>query len=232
MKEKKAKIGKKILKGSQKSENHNFESYVEKQLQQNYGTEVSPALWIYQNTDPHSQCFAVSCPARCFQPPTISSTLVCNSKIIFHVCYNVKRGFKAPVEDTTVVTMSALRYILSKKNLKNNRYNCISYAVVVVVQSLCAGALSPVHSFVSSSLQPWTVGQAPLFNGFSRQECWSGLPFPSPGYYPDPGIKPVSPALANGFFTTEPHGKPFISIYIQMCLTESLCHTPEINMTL
>ena len=39
---------------------------------------------------------------------------------------------------------------------------------------------------------------------FSRQEYWSGLPFPSPGDFPDPRIEPVSPALAGGFFTTEP----------------------------
>ena len=44
--------------------------------------------------------------------------------------------------------------------------------------------------------------------GFPRQEYWSGLPFPSPGDLPDPGIKPMSPALAGGFFTTEPPGKP------------------------
>ena len=44
--------------------------------------------------------------------------------------------------------------------------------------------------------------------GFSRQEYWSGLPFPSLGDLPDPGIEPVSPALAGGFFTTEPPGKP------------------------
>ena len=43
---------------------------------------------------------------------------------------------------------------------------------------------------------PWTVArQAPLSMGFSRQEYWSGLPFPSPGDLPDPGIKPRSPAL-------------------------------------
>ena len=43
---------------------------------------------------------------------------------------------------------------------------------------------------------PWTVAhQAPLPMGFSRQEYWSGLPFPSPGDLPDPGIKPRSPAL-------------------------------------
>ena len=53
---------------------------------------------------------------------------------------------------------------------------------------------------------PWTVAcQAPLSMQFSRQEYWSGLPFPSPGDLPDPGIKLaslVSPALADGFFTT------------------------------
>ena len=52
----------------------------------------------------------------------------------------------------------------------------------------------------------WTVVcQAPLSMGFSRQEYWSGLPFPSPGDLPNPGINPyilTSPALANGFFTT------------------------------
>jgi len=44
--------------------------------------------------------------------------------------------------------------------------------------------------------------------GFSRQEYWSGLPFPSPGDLLDPGIKPRSSALAGGVFTTEPPGKP------------------------
>ena len=52
------------------------------------------------------------------------------------------------------------------------------------------------HSFVSNSMIPWTViHQAPLSMEFSRQEYWSGLPFPSPGYLPDAGIKPGSPAL-------------------------------------
>ena len=44
--------------------------------------------------------------------------------------------------------------------------------------------------------------------GFSRQEYWRGLPFPSPGDLPDPVIEPASPALAGIFFTTEPPGKP------------------------
>ena len=56
---------------------------------------------------------------------------------------------------------------------------------------------------------PWIVAyQAPPSMGFARQEYWSGLPFPSPGDLPDPGIEPTSPALAGRFFTTEPPGKP------------------------
>ena len=55
--------------------------------------------------------------------------------------------------------------------------------------------------------------QAPLSMEFSRQEYWSGLPFPTPGDLPDPGIKYaslVSPALAGGFFTIAPPGKPYL----------------------
>ena len=64
-----------------------------------------------------------------------------------------------------------------------------------------------------SSMIPWTVvRQAPLSMGFSRQEYGSGLPFPSPGDLPDPGIEPTSPALAGGSFTTEPPGKPTLPV--------------------
>jgi len=55
-------------------------------------------------------------------------------------------------------------------------------------------------SHVRLSATPWTVAyQAPLSMGFSRQECWSRLLFPSPGDIPDPGIKPGSPALQADF---------------------------------
>ena len=65
-------------------------------------------------------------------------------------------------------------------------------------------------SVVSNSFPaPWTVAhQAPLSMEFFRQEYWNELPFPTPEYLPDPGIEPVSPALAGGFFTTVPPGKP------------------------
>ena len=55
--------------------------------------------------------------------------------------------------------------------------------------------------------------QAPPSMGFSRQECWSGLPFPSPGDLSNPGIEPMSPAMAGGFFTAEPPGTPTVEYY-------------------
>ena len=66
-------------------------------------------------------------------------------------------------------------------------------------------SLSCVRLFAT----PGTVAyQAPPSMGFSRQECWSGLPFPSPGDLLDPGIEPVSPALQADALPSEPPGKP------------------------
>ena len=65
-------------------------------------------------------------------------------------------------------------------------------------------SLSRVRLFAT----PWTVAyQAPPTMGFSRQECWSGLPFPSPGALPDPGIEPGSPALQADALLSEPQGR-------------------------
>ena len=70
----------------------------------------------------------------------------------------------------------------------------------------CPCTCMRVCSVLSNSVvTPWTVArQAPLSVGFSRQEYWSGLPIPTPGNFPNPGVKPAteSPALAGGFFTT------------------------------
>ena len=73
--------------------------------------------------------------------------------------------------------------------------------------SVCAQSLSCIQLFVTL----WTaVPQGPLSIGFSSQEYWTGLPFPLLGDLADPGIEPVSPkspALAGGFFNTEPFRK-------------------------
>ena len=76
-----------------------------------------------------------------------------------------------------------------------------------------------------TSVTPWTgARQAPLSMGFSRQEHWSGLPFPSPGDLPDPGIEPKSPALQADSLPSEPPGKPFrdyTPLYFPSHLSES-----------
>ena len=67
-------------------------------------------------------------------------------------------------------------------------------------------SLSCVQLFVTL----WTVAyQAPQSMEFSRQEYWSGLPFPSPGDLPNPGIEPGSPALQADALLSEPPGKPW-----------------------
>ena len=61
------------------------------------------------------------------------------------------------------------------------------------------------HSCVQLFATPWTVHyQIPLSMEFSRQEYWSGLPFPSPGDLPNPGIEPKSPALQADTLPSEP----------------------------
>ena len=94
-----------------------------------------------------------------------------------------------------------------------HRHFLLSAKHVVFVQSL-----SRVRLFAS----PWSIAhQAPLSMGFPRQEYWSGFPFPSPGDLPHPGIKPMSPALAGGFFTIEPSTH-----------TQSSMGTPQSTMAL
>ena len=66
-------------------------------------------------------------------------------------------------------------------------------------------SLSRIRLFAT----PWTLAyQASPSLGFSRQECWSGLLFPSPGDLPEPGIEPKSPALQADTLPSEPPGKP------------------------
>ena len=69
--------------------------------------------------------------------------------------------------------------------------------------------------FSDSFTTSWAVAhQALLSMKFRRQEHWNGLPFPSPGDLPSPGIEPTSPALAGRFFTSEPPVKPICICYL------------------
>ena len=78
---------------------------------------------------------------------------------------------------------------------------------------------------------PWTVAYwAPQSMEFSRQEYWSGLPFPSPGDFPNPGIEPQSPALQADALLSKPPGKPSVqfSSFTQSCPT--LCNPMNRSM--
>ena len=77
----------------------------------------------------------------------------------------------------------------------------------VLFKGRCATKKSLSHVQLFST--PWTIArQAPLSMGFSRQEYWSGLPFPSPWDLPDPGIEPESPARQADPLPSEPPGEP------------------------
>ena len=89
---------------------------------------------------------------------------------------------------------------------------CMHAHTLCVCVCVCVCVLNHVQL-----CDPWTVAhQAALSVEFSRQQYWNGLPFPSPGYLPDPEFKSTSlesPTLAGGFFTTVPPGKPPCKIY-------------------
>ena len=71
---------------------------------------------------------------------------------------------------------------------------------------------------------PWTVAyQAPPSMGFSRQECRSGLPFPSPGDLPNPGTEPRSSALQADALPSEPPGKPHSNSHTKNMPKDKMC---------
>ena len=83
-------------------------------------------------------------------------------------------------------------------------HRAASHIMVQLVKSL---------SHFQLFMTPWTVAyQAPLSMEFSRQEYWNGLPFPSPGDFPDPGIEPGSPAVQADALPSEPSGKPIAQL--------------------
>ena len=102
----------------------------------------------------------------------------------------------------------AFLFLLEGLYLGNKCSNILSVACSVYLcmkGKVKVNSLSRVRLFAT----PWTVAhQAPLSMGFSRQEYCSGLPFPSPGDLPNPGIEPGSSALQADALPSEPPGKP------------------------
>ena len=98
-----------------------------------------------------------------------------------------------------LIVYSVLSYLL----WKHWRHGLHLRSFQVCTKSKKVKSLSRVWLFMT----PWTVAyQAPQSTEFSRQEYWSGLPFPSPGDLPNPGIEPGSPALQADTLLSEPPG--------------------------
>ena len=98
---------------------------------------------------------------------------------------------------------------------------CLLHWQVGSLPLVCCAVLG--HSVVSDSLQPHGLQPTSLLCpwGFSRQEYWSGLPYPPPGDFPNPGIGSRSPTLQADSLPSEPPGKPTYSAY---CRLESEIH--------
>ena len=97
-------------------------------------------------------------------------------------------------------------------------WGCCIWFLLKSIYRVCAQSISPVQLYAT----PRTVAsQAPLSMGFPKQEYWSGLPFPTLEDLLDTGIKPTSPALAGGFFTTEPPGKPLLNSYLRYIIFQA-----------
>ena len=125
-------------------------------------------------------------------------------------CYMMSQYSDRPHDTSSYVLKSSFS---SQYSFSLRFYFDITFIPLLHMVSTCHGISSfvvvvPSLSRIRLFVTPWTTpGQAPLSTGFSRQEYWSGLPCPPPGNFSNPGIEPTfltSPALAGGFFTTEP----------------------------
>ena len=108
-----------------------------------------------------------------------------------------------------------------------------SWSIISLNEKICKGRLNGLNPFFAGTIcvcvcvcvshsghiqlfaTPWTVAhQAPLSMKVSRQEYWSGLPFPSPGHHPDPGIKPRSSALQVDSLPLNHQGLWYVIIFL------------------
>ena len=115
---------------------------------------------------------------------------------------------------TNATKDAEVKILISKTTSSSKIVILLSFNNIIYYVNIMLGRFSCVRFFAT----PWTVAhQAPLFMGFSRQEYWSGLPFPTPGGLPHLGSEPASftsPALAGRFFTTSTTWKAHVSIIV------------------
>ena len=151
------------------------------------------------------------CPTFCYpveySPPGSSICGIFQARILEWIAIFFSRGSSQP-RDQTLISLGARVPLKYHQTSFWNGDDLHFYRIYKIMLLLFS------HQVMSNSLQsPWTVArQTPLSMGFPRQEYWRGLPFSSLGDLPNPGIKPSSPALAGGFFTTGSPGTPIYQI--------------------
>ena len=177
-------------------------------------------------------CYPVEC-----SPPGSSVYGIFHARILEWVAVSFSRGSSQPRDRTQVSCITgrcfnlwATREALGHMVVLFLVFKESSILFSIVTVSICSyhishgkAHFSPStlwellwllfgHYVMTSSFDTlWTIAcQAPLSMELPRQQHWIGLPFPSPGDLPDPGIKPSSPLLAGRFFTTEPQGKSIL----------------------
>ena len=130
-----------------------------------------------------------SCDPMDCSPPGSSVHGILQARILEWAAISSSRGSPPPRDQTCISFFSCIASrFLTSQSLGKPRFSVVIYFI--------HGGLGLVTKSCPTLVTPWTVAcQAPLSMGFSRQEYWSGLPFPSPGDLPDPGIEPRSPVL-------------------------------------
>ena len=155
-------------------------------------------------SSPTPRVYSNSCPSNRWCHPAISSSFVpfssCSQSLPVSESFPVSQLFTWGGQSIGVSASASVLPMYTQNWSPLGWTGWISLQSKVKVKSL-----SCVRLFATL----WTITyQAPPSMGFSRQEYWSGLPFPSPGDLPDPGIEPRSPALQANALTSEPPGKP------------------------
>ena len=139
------------------------------------------------------------CPILCdpidYSPPGFSVHGTLQARILGWVAMSSSRGSSQPRDRTCDSCISCISGRLYHWAIWEAPWGLVSAYKMLAENEKKVKEVKP-FSRVQLFATPWTVAyQVPPSMGFSRQEYWSGLPFPSPGDLPDPGIKPWSPTL-------------------------------------
>ena len=138
----------------------------------------------------------------------LSQNILYDTKMqnILKECFTLVSEISSQTSETSL-------QVLINIHVVNIKSSCCTSEAKLLCEHMHVCMLSRVLLFAAL----WTVvQQVPLFMEFPRQQYWSALSVPPPRDLPHLGIKPKSPALAGGFFTTEPLGKPLYQLHISL----------------